>query len=58
MTKSIYFFEGNESKVGETAVVTGGSRGVGASLVKTLLQANMHVIIGKLLFGSVWHSSF
>ncbi|ODM91811.1 Dehydrogenase/reductase SDR family member on chromosome X [Orchesella cincta] len=30
----------------ETVVITGGTRGIGAELVKKLLQCNMHVIIG------------
>lgn len=33
-------------KTGEVAVVTGGARGLGAVLVKQLLQCDMHVIIG------------
>lgn len=31
----------------ETVVITGGTRGIGAEVVKKLLQCNMHVIIGK-----------
>ncbi|KAK9503749.1 hypothetical protein O3M35_010244 [Rhynocoris fuscipes] len=34
------------NKNGEVAIVTGGSRGIGASLVKKLLQCEMTVIIG------------
>ncbi len=31
----------------ETVVITGGTRGIGAEVVKKLLQCNMHVIIGN-----------
>lgn len=32
------------------AVVTGGTRGIGLSVVKMLLQCDIHVIIGKQVF--------
>jgi short-subunit dehydrogenase len=39
---------GSEKRTGETAIVTGGSRGIGAAVVKSLLQSDMHVIIGSI----------
>jgi hypothetical protein len=33
-------------KLGEVAVITGGARGIGVEVVKTLLQCGMHVVIG------------
>jgi 3-oxoacyl-ACP reductase-like protein len=45
--KMIFFLsKGNEKRTGETAVITGGSRGIGAAVVRKLLQCDMHVIIG------------
>lgn len=35
-------------KPNRIAIVTGGSRGIGAEVVKQLLQCDMEVIIGKL----------
>jgi len=37
---------------GDVVVVTGGTRGIGASVVKMFLQAHMHVIIGIHKFWS------
>lgn len=37
-------------KNGKIAIITGGSRGIGVEVVKMLLQCDIHVIIGKLLF--------
>lgn len=36
------------SKPDKVAIVTGGSRGIGAEVVKKLLQCDMEVIIGEL----------
>lgn len=36
------------SKPDKVAIVTGGSKGIGAEIVKKLLQCDMEVIIGKL----------
>lgn len=39
-----------QERMGEIAVITGGARGIGAEVVKQLLQCNMHVIIGEQIF--------
>lgn len=39
-----------EKRSGDVAVITGGARGIGAEVVKQLLQCEMHIIIGKLLW--------
>lgn len=39
-----------QERTGEVAVITGGARGIGAEVVKQLLQCNMHVIIGEQIF--------
>lgn len=38
-----------KTRSGDVAVITGGARGIGAAVVKKLLQCEMHVVIGKQL---------
>lgn len=45
---NIYFhFVDLIQRNGKTAVITGGSRGIGAEVVKMLIQCDIHVVIGK-----------
>lgn len=44
----IFFIPDLPSKPDKVAIVTGGSRGIGAEVVKKLLQCDMEVIIGEL----------
>jgi 3-oxoacyl-ACP reductase-like protein len=46
---SQYLFPDLSSKPDKVAIVTGGSRGIGAEVVKKLLQCDMEVIIGNYL---------
>lgn len=39
-----------DSRPGCVAVVTGGARGIGVEVVKTLAECNISVIIGKICF--------
>jgi len=45
---SIFFSSDLSSKPDKVAIVTGGSKGIGAEVVKKLLQCDMEVIIGEL----------
>lgn len=38
------------NKRGKIAVITGGARGIGLEVVKKLVQCEMHVIIGNIIY--------
>jgi len=38
-----------EKRPGDVVVITGGARGIGAEVVKMLLQLDMHVVMGEFL---------
>lgn len=44
----IFCFAELEIKSGKTAVITGGTRGIGLEVIKMLLQCDMNVVIGKI----------
>lgn len=47
MTHPLIFYVVMPKRAGDTAVITGGSRGIGAEVVKQLMILDMHVIIGN-----------
>lgn len=45
-TTNLLHFLDLSMKSGITAIVTGGSRGIGAEVVRMFMECDMHVIIG------------